>query len=263
MRTLAYWAFTANKKGLLNPLVLGRTVGYMPKFMGQFQDLKNDAGSRGVAIKIKDVFPVALDYSVNHVNRHYWFQDIHVAQKVIDGSRGKPDHLHIDIGSRIEGFILALIAARINLVFGEINMPKIAFENTELRFIDLQNMSPEQFAGATSVSCLHVIEHLGLGKYGDAIDALGHFKVFSDFARVLGPGVPLYVSSPTSNEPGVVFNAGRHLDPVEMYQEAEKAGFTVLEKAFVTSAWSLLIDPSDEEMRADPYGCLILTLIKR
>lgn len=262
VRTVAYWLFTAGKKQLFRPTVLVRTIAYLPKYLGDFGKLKEDARQRGLELNVKERFPVALDYSQNHINRHYWFQDIHVAQKVIDASRGVDGHLHIDIGSRIEGFVTSLLAARINLIFGEINLPKIVFGGARIERIDLQDMHPEQFLGATSVSCLHVIEHLGLGKYGDKIDANGHNKVFEDFYRVLPSGCALFVSSPTSSEPGVIFNAGRHLDPVAMRRTAEKAGFIVEENAFVTTDWRLLIDPSDKEMQADNYGCLILTLRK-
>src|SRR2546430_12288402 len=37
----------------------------------------------------------------------------------------------------------------------------------------------------SSVSCLHVAEHIGLGRYGDAIDPLGTRKAIGELARVL------------------------------------------------------------------------------
>jgi hypothetical protein len=262
VRTLAYWVFTAGKKQLFRPSVMVRTAAYLPQYLREFGELKADAVKKGVNLTVKERFPVALDYSGNSINRHYWFQDIHVARSVIDKSRDVPGHLHIDIGSRIEGFITSLLAARINLVFGEINLPKIDFEGARIARIDLQDMSPDQFEGATSVSCLHVIEHLGLGKYGDKIDALGHLKVFRDFHRVVPDGCVVYVSSPTSSAPGIVFNAGRHLDPAEMCEAATSAGFSIEERAFVTTDWQLLINPTMEQMQSDAYGCLILTLKK-
>lgn len=191
----------------------------MPKYLAEFLAFKADAASKGEVLNVKNTYPVFVDYSGATINRHYWFQDIHVASQVIELSRANPNHLHIDIGSRIEGFITSLISAKVKLIFGEINLPKVKFANAEIRFIDLQSMSKEQFIGAGSVSCLHVIEHLGLGKYGDAINSQGHLQVLDDFFRVMPAGVPLFISFPTSSLPGITFNAGRDLDPIVMIPE--------------------------------------------
>mgnify|MGYP007077517569 CR=1 FL=1 len=112
-------------------------------------------------MKLKYVFPVFVDYSGTSINRHYWFQDIYVASKIVELSRNNPDHLHIDIGSRVEGFVTSLISANVNLIFGDINLPKVPFPNVEAKFIDLQDMKEEQVLNETSGSSVHVIEHFG------------------------------------------------------------------------------------------------------
>lgn len=259
---MAYWGVAGAKKGIFNPVTFAKTARYLPRYLAEFNAFKRDAGEKGEPLRIKNTYPVFVDYSAPTVNRHYWFQDIHVATQVIDMAKGNPDHLHIDIGSRIEGFITSLISARVKLIFGEINLPKISFPNTQTTFIDLQKMTPDQLVGANSVSCLHVIEHLGLGKYGDAIDSQGHLKVIEDFHRVMPAGVPLFISFPTSSEPGITFNAGRDLDPIQMLDKVRSVGFSIDDVAFVTSDWKLEIDPSIDLLKSERYGCLILRLVK-
>lgn len=259
----AYFVSTAGKKQLYNPVVLLKTIRYWPKYRRELADFKRMAKESRTSLKFKNTFPVFVDYSKPVVNKHYWFQDIYVAAKIIDAHRQNPDFHHIDIGSRLEGFITSLIAARVPLTFGDINLPKVFFPDVTAKFIDLQKMTVEHFAAARSVSCLHVIEHLGLGKYGDALDPVGHRQIFADFGRVLAPGTKLYISSPISKDPGIVFNGGRHLDPQEMIADARNAGFTVEEMAVVQDDWSFVVDPTDEQLGLSDYGCLILCLEKQ
>jgi SAM-dependent methyltransferase len=59
-----------------------------------------------------------------------------------------------------------------------------------------------------SVSCLHVAEHIGLGRYGDPLDPLGTKKAVSELARVITPGGNLYFAVPVGKE-RLCFNAHR------------------------------------------------------
>ena len=259
---IAYVLSTAGKKQLLNPIVLAKTIAYLPQFYRELSQFKKLARDSGTELAFKNTFPVYVDYSKPVVNKHYWFQDIYVASKVIAQSRQVVGFRHVDIGSRLEGFITSLISAGIDLTFGDINVPNMPFPNATAKFIDLQSMTPEQFVGIRSVSCLHVIEHLGLGKYGDRIDPIGHRRVFADFGRVLESGTKLYISSPTSRRPGIVFNGGRHLDPAEMIADAHAAGFSVDETGSVQDDWEFVVNATPEQMSASEYGCLILCLTK-
>src|SRR5262249_2627368 len=59
-----------------------------------------------------------------------------------------------------------------------------------------------------SLSSLHVIEHVGLGRYGDPIDSEGSWKAARELTRVLAPGGTLLVSTPVGRE-RVCFDAHR------------------------------------------------------
>ena len=51
-----------------------------------------------------------------------------------------------------------------------------------------------------SLSCLHVVEHIGLGRYGDPIDPLGTMKALKELSRVVAKGGDLYFSLPGGEE---------------------------------------------------------------
>jgi SAM-dependent methyltransferase len=59
-----------------------------------------------------------------------------------------------------------------------------------------------------SLSCIHVAEHVGLGRYGDPIDPAGTRRAAAELARVLAPGGRLYFALPVG-QPRVEFNAHR------------------------------------------------------
>lgn len=58
-------------------------------------------------------------------------------------------------------------------------------------------------------SCLSVVEHVGLGRYGDVLDPLGSIKACAELVRVLAPGGHLLLALPISHTPGVAFSAHR------------------------------------------------------
>jgi SAM-dependent methyltransferase len=65
-----------------------------------------------------------------------------------------------------------------------------------------------------SISSLCVIEHIGLGRYGDPLDPEGTQKAAQELSRVLAPGGNLYVSAPCGRS-YIAFNAHRSFDKEE------------------------------------------------
>jgi uncharacterized protein DUF268 len=61
-----------------------------------------------------------------------------------------------------------------------------------------------------SVSCLHVLEHIGLGRYGDTLDAAGDRKAAAELTRILAPGGQLLMVLPMNENPRVSFNSDRY-----------------------------------------------------
>jgi hypothetical protein len=70
-----------------------------------------------------------------------------------------------------------------------------------------------------SLSCLHALEHFGLGRYGDPIDPSGFERGLCNMASLLTKGGIFYLSVPIGID-RVEFNANRVFDPRIIYRLA-------------------------------------------
>jgi SAM-dependent methyltransferase len=105
-----------------------------------------------------------------------------------------------------------------------------------------------------SLSCLHVAEHIGLGRYGDPLDAHGCRKAMSELARVLAPGGRLLFAVPCGR-PAVYFNAHRVLAPDAVIEAFAAEGLRLDALAGVTDD-RRLHEPIDRALLArQDYGC--------
>lgn len=77
------------------------------------------------------------------------------------------------------------------------------------------NGCPTLQSSTDSLSCLHALEHFGLGRYGDPIDPQGHLRGFESLIRMLKPNATFYLSFPIGR-PAVEFNAHRIFDCLEV-----------------------------------------------
>lgn len=122
---------------------------------------------------------------------HYFYQDLFVAQKIF---RDKPDK-HIDIGSRIDGFVAHVASFRELEVFDIRNfvqhIPSVKFVCA-----DLMNDNFNLRDYCDSISSLHAIEHFGLGRYGDPININGYISALKNINQMLKPGGKFYFSTP-------------------------------------------------------------------
>lgn len=134
----------------------------------------------------------------------YFLQDLTVARWIREAAPKR----HVDVGSRIDGFIGNLAAFREVEVI-DIRPPPQAISGVVFHQLDLMKELPAAWVGCTdSLSCLHTIEHFGLGRYGDPIDPGGHLKGLAQLKRMVAPGGALYLSTPIGPQ-RVEFNAHR------------------------------------------------------
>jgi len=135
----------------------------------------------------------------------YFHQDLLVAQRIF---QNKPQ-LHIDIGSRIDGFVAHVASFREIKVF-DIRPPENTVRNITFFQLDFMTEIPEEMVeSCDSLSCLHAIEHFGLGRYGDTINFNGHLLGMENLYKLLKKGGTLYFSAPIGEPQQVKFNAKR------------------------------------------------------
>lgn len=161
--------------------------------------------------KVVQVRPLLGDYQSESalLDPHYFAQDILVAQKIY---RNSPDS-HIDVGSRVDGLVAHLA------VFRKVDVVDIRPSGVQIQNIDFIQKDITDGLGRTSdsVSSLHTIEHIGLGRYSDPLDPEGHLKAFQSLCNAVQPGGVLYISFPISNRERTVFNANRIFNPNSIF----------------------------------------------
>ena len=143
-------------------------------------------------------------------NNEYFWQDLLVARLVFDAKPRK----HIDIGSRVDGFVAHVASFRNVEVFDvrpiSAYIPGVTFKKADLMLRDSLPLNKSGYCD--SISCLHAIEHFGLGRYGDPINPKGYVNGIENMAALLEKDGILYLSTPIGREK-VDFNANRIFNP--------------------------------------------------
>lgn len=166
-----------------------------------FQDL-------GGIANFSELSPILCDNtaSTQTGGGHYFYQDVWALSHVAELCPSE----HHDFGSRLDGFS-AQATAVCPVIYYDIRPPSFAIPNFHFRKADLLSL-PLDRESIFSASCLHVLEHIGLGRYGDVIDPRGIEKAMKELQRVMAKGGNLLLSMPVGR-PRVEFNAQRVVDP--------------------------------------------------
>ena len=214
--------------------------------------------------KIKSIFPCIHDVFEKSGNAkgHYFYQDLHVAKMI---NINKPVS-HFDIGSRIDGFVAHVASFRKINVF-DIRILDTFDDNVEFHQLDLMNEIPPKYIDITdSLSCLHTLEHFGLGRYGDKIDPDGYIKGLNNMTLLIKQYGVFYLSVPIG-EQRIEFNAHRVFSVQYLFSLVSK-DFEIINFSFVDDNGDLFINVDLNEDLINRnfncyYGCGILTLRKK
>ena len=197
IRLLArHWALA-----LLYPRPLAGIL-YLPRFVSHWRRYT----ASGQKISFSDMQPCLGDWSTHTpFDAHYFYQGAWLSRKL---SESKPES-HVDVGSSV--MTMSVLSATVDTIFVDYrplkaNLPGL--HSVAGNILDL----PFPSGSVESLSCLHVIEHIGLGRYGDPIDPMGSVKAALELQRILKPGGKLYLSLPVGRE-RICFNAHRVHSP--------------------------------------------------
>ena len=243
---------------------LGRSMRGVRSFLRDRREFLRQADTAGNEFQIGPLYPCLGDAVAQSgsASGHYFHQDLHVARRIFVNGPTR----HVDVGSRIDGFV-AHVAA-----FREIEVLDIRPLHTTAGGIvflqrDIMQEDPAFDGYCDSVSCLHALEHFGLGRYGDPVRFYGFRDGWRNLCRMLTPGGRLYLSIPIGETQRVEFNAHRVFSLPYVTRELVAGDFSLDSFAFVDD-WGDFhtdADPHDADAARTfglRYGCGIFELIK-
>jgi Caenorhabditis protein of unknown function, DUF268 len=189
----------------MNPQQAFDNVREVPLYLKSAREYAHLNRNESFRLHLRNIYPILGNRraSAGTASGIYFNQDIWAAKKIF----ARRPASHIDIGSRIDGFVahvlcfMPIVVIDIRPIHSQVQgLTFIQEDATELREIASNSVD--------SMSSLHAAEHFGLGRFSDKVDPNACFKFMSSLERVLAPGGRLYFSVPIGKE-RVEFNAHR------------------------------------------------------
>ena len=195
--------------------------------------------------------------SAGHAIGHYFHQDLIVAKYIYEDNPKR----HLDVGSRFDGFVAHVASFREIDVIDIRPLHVTQHNNIKFTKTDLMDINDENITD--SLSCLHAIEHFGLGRYSDRIDVNGHIKGIIKLISLLETGGIFYLSFPIGRQDEVHFNAHRILHPYSIFNIPEINNYMKLVQFdYVDDNGDLYCNSSIQDAINEEYGCGIYTFRK-
>lgn len=227
------------------------SIGALPRYLAEWVAYRKAASQQ--RLSFRDSYPCLNDrVKATPFDPHYFFQAAWLARRL---QAGKPS-LHVDVGS--SAMMINVLSASVKTVFVDYRPLRARLSNLSSLAGDIVRL-PFRDASIASLSCLHVIEHVGLGRYGDPLDPEGSRLAAAELQRIVQPGGRLFLSVPVGRE-RVCFNAHRvHAsNTIQSYFPALRL-----------EAFSLVDDAGQFRERVSPeaaahleYGCGLFEFVK-
>lgn len=176
---------------------------YLPRYLKHWRQYQSRSDVR---LRVEDSYPCLFDWVTSTpFDPHYFYQGAWLSRCIAEAKPG----LHVDVGSSV--LTMGVMSAHVPTVF-------VDYRPLNAQLPNLLNVGgsivslPFSTASIESLSCMHVLEHIGLGRYGDPLDPEGARKAATELMRVLARGGRLYLTTPVGRE-RVCFNAHRVFSP--------------------------------------------------
>jgi len=228
-----------------------KNIFLYPKFFRHYSIFKKKSkkiGSR-FSIKFKDLLPYLGEDTVDTAfDTHYVYHPAW-ATRII--AKERPE-VHIDISSSI--YFVTTLSAFIPVQFYDYRPPKMKLPNLECKHGDLLSL-PFGNNEIKSLSCMHVMEHIGLGRYGDEIDPDGDVKAMNELKRVLAVGGSLFFVVPVG-KPKIMYNAHRiysYEQIMDHFSDLRLKEFTLIPDNVEETG--MIYNATKEQVAKQRYGC--------
>lgn len=235
---------------IVAPIVdLRKIIFAIPNYLLFFVDLaKYRRKEKRYSVEIGDIYPQLYDKTeFTGFDRHYVYHTAWAARIL---KKTAPD-VHVDISSSL--YFCSIVSAFIPVKFYDFRPAQLNLTHLSSEDADLLNL---HFAGNSikSLSCMHTVEHVGLGRYGDPLDPDADLKAIDELKRVLAVSGNLLFVVPVG-KPKIMYNAHRIYGYNEIIERFN--GFKLLDFSLVPDDKSLgFISHATREIAdVQNYGC--------
>lgn len=207
-------------------------------------------------LKWKDYYPCLHDKTSNtDFEPHYTYHPAWAARVLAEL---KPE-FHVDISSTLSFCTIASAFCKIK--FFDFRPASIYLDNLEIGRADLTKLHFDDNS-IKSLSCMHVVEHIGLGRYGDLVDPQGDVKAINELTRVLAFGGSLLFVVPVGMQK-LAFNAHR----IYSYSQVISYFPNLSLKQFVlipdeATKTGIVYNASEEIVNRQKWGCGCFWFVK-
>jgi SAM-dependent methyltransferase len=200
--------------------------------------------------RAEDQFAV-LDDDADQTIHISWEYLMHTSWAARQLAKSKPQR-HVDVGSYV--YFAGLCSAWVpRFEFYDVRPINCPMPNLHCLTADITKL-PFADGEIESLSCMHVMEHIGLGRYGDALDASGDRKAAAELSRVLAPGGHLLMVLPMNEKPRVVFNAHRFYSSKQVDEL-----FPALRMIKFMYLWDERVNTGPLPSEGNCCGCMVFT----
>jgi SAM-dependent methyltransferase len=221
---------------LLAPFVLTNYARF--NMLDKTKRFSNDLG---------DLNPQIFDKTFKtRFDRHYVYHTAWAVRKV----KQIAPEFHTDISSSL--YFSGMLSAFVPVKFYDYRPADLELGNLECGKADLRKL-PFPEGSLKSLSCMHTIEHIGLGRYGDAINPDGDLLAIAELKRVLAPGGDLLVVVPVG-KPRIEYNAHRiysYEQIIDYFKGLDLAEFVLIPEA----SGGLIKGASAARVAQETYAC--------
>jgi hypothetical protein len=222
-----------------------QAVAEYPRYINSWRRYSRKPGAE--RLRLVDSHPCLFDRTATTpYDPHYFHQAAWATDRILRRAAAE----HVDVGS--EATFVGTLSASVSVAFVDIRPLPVDSPNLRSLKGDLLAGLPFEDGEVQSLSCLHVVEHVGLGRYGDALAADGTARACAELARVLGSAGDLFLSVPVGR-PRVCFNAHRIHAPLQVL--AYFAGLELREFSLVDDSYRFVVDADPRAAARLDYGC--------
>ncbi|MDQ6962940.1 MAG: DUF268 domain-containing protein [Mariprofundaceae bacterium] len=144
----------------------------------------------GGQARLLNGYPCVMDKTaMTTFDPQYFYQAIWGFNKILSSKVTQ----HVDVGSEIN--FVGMLSVVTHVTFVDIRPVNIQLKNFSCQEGSILSL-PYGSDTIKSLSCMHVIEHIGLGRYGDPLDPSGSVKACRELERVVAVEGVLYITVP-------------------------------------------------------------------